>query len=568
MTARRLVPALLLPLVLLGAAEPPAADRPVLDAMKQELGRTMTELRLPKADPPYYAGYWVLDAVEHTVETSFGAKVAETVNSGRFLRVELRVGSPKHDNSNSDIVAEMGGVTFSETDLLSPRRAPRDDDPLTLRRALWLATDLVYKHAVEKLERKRAEKQTEIAARAEVPSFSDDQSAVYVNDAPLARMPAKDALAAAAARVSGVFRDLPDVQRGEARVRETAVRRRFVSSDGGLVVEPTYLGVMEITCSGQAADGMALRRFSFLPAKKDGTFDEPAAKSEAARIAHELQALVRAPVAEDYVGPVLFEGRAAAQLAFELLGASVSGTPPPEGSEGFESPLARRLDKRVLPNDFGVVDDPTITSYEGLPLLGGYHVDDEGIVGVRTTLVESGLLKTFLMSRAPREGVARSNGHGRSGLVGWAHGAPSNLIVTAKHGLSKQALRARLLAAVRDEGERYGLVVTELEPSTSPSSGAVIPEAQLAYKVGLDGTETLVRGAELSPLNVRALRDILAAGRTPAVYGFVAETHRGLDLGTSVVAPALLFENIEVHGPTTPNQRPPVVPPPEIGPKR
>jgi len=567
MTYRWAIPFLAVPL--LGAAEPAASSDPVILAMKQELGRTMKELRLPDAAPPYYASYWVLDAAEHTIETSLGTVVSDTLNAGRFARVELRVGSPEYDNSNSDIAAELGGMSFSESDLLSPQRVPRDEDPLSLRRALWLVTDLSYKQAVEKLERKRADKQTEIAARSEVPSFSDDRAAVYVAEsAPLPALTAKNAASAAAVRVSAIFRTVPEVQRGDVRVRETTVQRRFVSSDGGLVVEPSHLGVMEIACSGQAGDGMPLRRFSFLPAKKDGTFDENAAKAEASRVARELAALVHAPVAEDYVGPVLFEGRAAAQIAFELLGASLSGTPPPEGSEGFESPLARRLGKRVLPKDFSVVDDPTLAVFDGVPLLGTYHVDDEGIVAGKTTLVENGLLRTFLMSRTPREGVSRSNGHGRSGLVGWARGAPSNLILSAKQGLSKQALHARLLAAVREEGESYGLIVTELDPSTSPSSGAVIPPAQLAYKVGLDGTETLVRGAELATMNVRALRGILAAGRAQAVYGVVSETRGGLDIGTSVVAPALLFENVEVHGPTAPNKRPPVVPRPEIPPKR
>ena len=36
-----------------------------------------------------------------------------------------------------------------------------------------------------------------------------------------------------------------------------------VASDGGLVVAPSRLGVMELACSGQAADGMQLRRFAF-----------------------------------------------------------------------------------------------------------------------------------------------------------------------------------------------------------------------------------------------------------------------------------------------------------------
>jgi len=48
------------------------------------------------------------------------------------------------------------------------------------------------------------------------------------------------------------------------------------------------------------------------------------------------------------------------------------------------------------------------------------------------------------------------------------------------------------------------------------------------------------------------------------VYSFVAESDGGLDTPVSVVAPSLLFEDIEVRGPTTPSKRPPVVPRPPL----
>jgi TldD protein len=555
---------------LLGAAEPKPpgpGDAALIAAMRAELARTSHDLHLPNAGAPYYASYWVLDADERSVEASLGTIVSDDAALGRYVRVELRVGSPAYDNSNFG-----GGVTvdgdFVSEDVLSPRRAPLDDDALALRRELWLATDLAYKNAVETLEKKRAAKQTEIAARAEVANFSADRSTTYVGDElpPAAKnaVPSREL----AAHVSAVFRAFGDVQRSEARVLETTTRRRFVSTDGGLVVESERTGGVEITCSGQASDGMVVERAVFVPAAPSGAIDEAAAKSEAGRIAREVSLLVRAPVAEDYAGPVLFEGKAAAQLAYEMLGDSLSGTPPPEGSEGLEKPLSRRLGKRILPKEFTVVDDPTLTEFEGTPLLGHYHVDDEGIVGQRVSLVEGGHLKTFLMSRAPREGVSHSNGHGRSGLVGWARGVPSNLIVSTRKGLSKAALRARLAAAVREEGESYGLVVTELEPRSGATSGDVIPPAQLAYRVAPDGSETLVRGVNFGALGIRALRTILAAGEKPAVYAFVAETQGGVDVGTSVVAPAMLFEDVEVQAPSTPNKRPPIVPRPKIDAKR
>jgi hypothetical protein len=547
----------------LAPADPPAPDAIPVRAMQAELERTM-KLRLPNTEAPYYAAYWVVDETERSVEATLGTLVEDNLSKERFVKVELRLGNRTEDNSNFVGAPGEGGDFMKDTELLSPRTAPLDDDVVALRRQLWLATDAAYKGAVETLERKRAAKQSEIAARREVPSFSDDKSArITVKEE--AEPPRAD-LAELARRVSAVFRSFPEVQKSSVHVLETSTRRRFAASDGGLSVEPSHFSGIEITCEGQAADGMSLERSAFFSADKTGAIAGDRALSEAKRIGSELTALRSATLAEDYSGPVLFEGKAAAQLAYELLGDSLSGTPPPEGNDDMDGPLSRKLGKRILPRDFSVIDDPTLTTYEGIPLLGHYAIDDEGIAAEKVVLVEDGHLKSFLMSRAPREGLGKSNGHGRSGLVGWARGHVGNLIVSARKGLTKKALRARLSAEVRDEGLDFGIVVTELQTRTSATGGELMPAAQLAYRVTADGKETLMRGATLSPFSVRDLRDVLAAGQGGAVYSFVTENDAGTDLPASIVAPALLFEDVEIRGPSTPNKRPPVVSRPAIDP--
>jgi TldD protein len=548
-------------LVSLASADPKTVDAVPVRAMQEELARTM-KLRLSNAETPYYAAYWVVDETVRSVEATLGTVVEDTLSKERFVKVELRLGSRTSDNSNFVGAPGEGGDFMKDTELLSPRTAPLDDDIVALRRQLWLATDAAYKGAVETLERKRAAKQSEIAARREVPSFSDDTSArSVVKDEP---EPPHGDPAELARRVSAVFRGFPEVQKSSVHVLETSTRRRFAASDGGLSVEPSRFSGIEITCEGQADDGMTLERSAFFSADKTGALSGDRALAEAKRVGAELTALRRATLAEDYSGPVLFEGKAAAQLAYELLGESLSGTPPPEGNDDMDGPLSRKLGKRILPRGFSVIDDPTLTTYEGIPLLGHYTIDDEGIAAERVVLVEDGHLKSFLMSRAPRDGIGKSNGHGRSGLVGWARGHVGNMLVSVKKGLTKKELRARLSAEVRDEGLDFGIVVTELQTRTSATGGEMMPAAQVAYRVTADGRETLMRGATLSPFSVRDLRDVLAAGQGGSVYSFVTENDAGTDMPASIVAPALLFEDVEIRGPSTPNKRPPVVPRPEF----
>jgi TldD protein len=543
------------------AAEPPAEDALIFRAMRAELARAK-DLSLPGAKAPYYVGYWVVDEHERSAEATLGALVSDDVTDDRFVKLELRVGSPALDNSNFTGTPGVDSDFMKDAELLSPRAAPIDDDETAIRRELWLATDAAYKGAVEALEKKRAGRESEIATRAEVDDFSPDKSPEVVTT-PSKPLDAAD-LAQIARRVSSVFRSFPLVQKSNVRIVENATRRRFVASDGGLAVEPLHTRRVEISCEGQAEDGMSLTRNAFVPVEVGGAIPEARAKAEALRLAKDLVELHGAHVTEDYSGPVLFEGKAAAQLVYELLGEALSGTPAAAGNEDLDSTLSRKLGKRILPRGIGIIDDPALTVWEGTPLLGHYAVDDEGMQAERTLLVEDGHLKGFLMGRTPRESFTHSNGHGRSGLVGWARGRPGNLVMSAKHGLSNAELRAKLMEAVHDEGGDYGIVVDELQERTSSSNGDAMPAPEMAYKVTPSGERTLLRGATFSPIAVRELRDVLAVGQKSAVYSFIIENDDGLDLPTSIVAPALLLEDVEVRGPVTPNKKPPIVPPPGI----
>ena len=541
----------------------PASDEPLFTVMRAELLRSTSELRLPNAGAPYHAAYWVADLEEHDVEATLGVLVSDTTLRSRFIRVETRVGSREFDNSNFvGVGSDDGEIVIRESELIVPRAVAIDDDGPAIRRELWLATDAAYKAAVEALGKKRAHKQSEVALRPDPPSFSDQPSAQVVVAAE-SRLPAFDAQKLAR-ETSAVFRKFAEVQRSTAHVLVSNSRRRFVASDGGYAVEPAHFAALEISCSARAKDGMQVERNAVLVGKGGGPPDERAAVEEAKRLAADVTSLKAAEVADDYSGPVLFEGKAAAQVAFELLGDSLSGTPAPMGNEALESPLSLKLGKRVMPKGFSVFDDPTITSYEGIPLLGHYVVDDEGIQGQRVSLVEDGRLKSFFMSRAPRDGIAQSNGHGRSGLMGYARGRPANLIVRAKEGLSKRELRARLAKTVREQGGTFGLVVTDLAPRVSASNGGAMPPPEVIYRVSLDGKETLLRGAQFTGMTVRDLREVIGTGRDLGAYAFVAESDGALDLSVSVVAPSLLFEDIEVRGPTSPSKRPPVVPRPDL----
>ena len=171
------------------------------------------------------------------------------------------------------------------------------------------------------------------------------------------------------------------------------------------------------------------------------------------------------------------------------------------------------------------------------------------------------------MSRRPRKDIHRSNGHARNQSFLSPNAHYSNLFVKATESRSFSDLKQELIDLCKDEGLSYGLIVTKLDNrSFSPRDflGAAgmtqartrketVTDPLLMHKVYVeDGREELVRGLRVEELSVRMLRDIVAAGNDYYVNNLLS---RG-NIPTSVIAPSLLFEEIELSTPQGPQQKP------------
>src|SRR5262249_6601589 len=139
-------------------------------------------------------------------------------------------------------------------------------------------------------------------------------------------------------------------------------------------------------------------------------------------------------------------------------------------------------------------------------------------------------------------GFPKSNGHGRGGLSFFANGRIGNLIVSTDRGLSDAELRKQLLAEARKAGQSYGIIVRLLdEPGITGQddpmsffrsmmsgmgggSGRPLPAPLVAVKITLDGKEEIVRGVTVAPIPIGALKQIVAAGKTPTAYNYPAAT--------------------------------------------
>ena len=308
-----------------------------------------------------------------------------------------------------------------------------------------------------------------------------------------------------------------------------------------------------VSVGGQAADGMRLSR-------DNGTVATTAKELETAaafrkRIIDDLKSfeeLRNAPVvsAEDYHGPVLFSGDAAADVFNRLLIPNVEADRPEMGTSARTiGAYSSSYKSRVLPEMISVTDDPLQTKFNGKSLLGAYVIDDEGVPAQSVDIIDHGKLENFLIGREPIKDFLTSNGHGRAAPAQAPHSRAGVVLIKADQPLSKDELDKRLLVMAKDQGKDVYAVET--------LGGELLP--RLLYRVHADGTRQLVRGAVFDELDHRSLRSgIVAVGNDPYVSNSLGP------IPQTLIAPSVLFEEIGVKRATVEQQKLPYYPPPPV----
>jgi len=528
------------------AAKPAADSDPMLNAMKEELTREQLLLILPGMQRPYFIQYRLDDVHTYEAVANYGALTRENENHQRVVRVEVRVGDYTTDSSSA---RGDGAVEL----------APTDNDPNALRFALWTATDEAYKGAL----RAYAAKQAALKQFQTVPTANDFSPAKPVTrieplvSLELDRTEWKRRIVEA----SGLFVTDPavksfasDVQISNANISAMVVNRYLVNSDGTML-RHGYAGYQDmISVGGQAADGMQLGRDNGTTATTAAGLEGwPAMRQRVINNLLSYNELRHAPVvdAEDYHGPVMFSGDAAADVINRLFVPNVEADRPEMGTTArTQGAYQSSLHSPVLPFYISVVDDPTQRTFEGQSLLGAYSVDDEGTTAAPLTLVKNGELMNYVIGREPVKDFPESNGHGRAIPAQAAHPRTGVVIVKSAQNLTTEQMRAKLVSLAKEKNKN----VYEVE---TLGGGEMMP--RLLYRISPDGKRTLVRGAAFDDLDQRALRsDIIAAGGKP----WVAQTIAPVPMTT--IVPSMLFDDITVKRANQEQQKLPYYPPPAL----
>ena len=534
---------------------------PVVDALEEELARA-GELSLPNAPTPYIVRYRLARLDQMEVHGHFGDLLEEDATPYNQLGIELRVGSPELDNTG---LSSWGGNGFTQVSLgVRP-------SPLLARQLAWKRTDQTFKGAVEQYARKLSQ----FDAPEDWPGdyWVPEPSQLDLGaPAPTAW----DDLPGLVRSLSSPFREAGDrLILGATSIGAENGSQWLLDDQGTRVRLPTSEVSVRTYAALRTEDGELLTDQRLWVARTSDQLP-PEAEMVAASAALRDGLLTRAEaevLADEYVGPVLFEGDAALDLFVNLLVPQLEGTPPEIspflGTLGDSGNLVR-VGRRVLPEGWQVDDDPLRDPHSP----AAFEVDAEGVRARPVDLVEDGIVRDLLMSSVPRKDL-EPNGHARGGLGSRASGRASQLAVTPERTTSRRKLLKRALKMAAAYGHDEVIVVRRLQHEAVRSLAGefdtsldelTLPPPVEIVRVGADGTETRLRGARFASVQRYLIRDIALAGplneTTFLAPMDAARRYPGLLAGlpTHLSAPDVLVREIEIVPATLDTKARPVLP--------
>jgi hypothetical protein len=533
----------------------------VMKALKDEMARSMKRLELNGRGAPYFIYYNIREFDRIELAASCGALSQNEHSRWRDLIVDVRTGNYSLDSSNFNSTVPGMSAANATAD---QRTLVIDDDYNAIRHTLWLRTDAAYKAAVENLEAKKSylqqhnvRERPEDMSKEKVTVFMEPPSKIEIDT---------DHWKAIVKRLSSVFEQYPDIQRSLVTLKVDCCNSRCINSEGMKCQQgQTYYELISMA-SLQADDGEELADSQVFAATTERDLPSVEIMETAIKeMSRNLTQLKSAKLADNYSGPILFEGQSAAELFNQLLRGDLGASQEKLDSENnsffarTSDQLKNSLGRRILPTFISITDDPLTQEFKSIRLVGGYKIDDDGIPAQKIVLIDKGILRTLCMSRIPTTDIKHSNGHSVYGI-----GETSILYVNSDKQQSLAELKSKLVQLGKDNGLKSVMIVRRLSSDgynldsfdpgfvsseaksymNSASGGLFLRSPLLLYSISVDdGHEELLRGAQFNGLSMRLFRDIIGTGDDTSpyiVYGYSGAYEH-------LITPSILISDMELR---------------------
>ena len=519
-TGKRLSLTLFVLFVCISAFAQSIETDPLVQAMREELNYNLEQLK-QKPVPAYFMSLRLNDKYSASVSSNFGISITNEERS-RIITPQIRVGSPEVDNFKYQNQSRGGRNSYSSSGM--GVRVPFTDGAImAVRQGIWTETMNRYTQAVTNYNNALSQMKTNADNEDKAPCFADAPVEQYY-DQPFPQSAYtfdRKYWEERMEKVSSVFKECPYLDQGVASINYDVERIYVLNSDGSTVVQNRKAVRIMLSAVIRATDGMTCPLYKdWFSYSIDELPSDDVLIAAAKDLIERLVALRNAPIADPYAGPAIMSGSASGVFFHEIFGHRLEAHRMKSGGQTFK----KLVGQAVLPSEFQVISDPTLTSYAGTDLNGSYKYDDEGVKAQRVQCVENGVLTNFLVDRTPIDGFYQSNGHGRADAGYDPVSRQSNLIIESTKPYTDEQLRQMLIKAVKAQGKEYGYYfrtatsgLTYLGEGGSINSFNVDPVE--VYRVFTDGRpDELVRGVTLIGTPLAMFSSIEAAGANPKVF--------------------------------------------------
>lgn len=533
-------------------------DEIPLKLMSAEIKRGIKTFK--KLKPPvYYLSYTYEDKTMQSLAAAQGELIS---NSDRLTAVSVfaRAGSPKMDNTRP----LKGGQGASGSSLQAVFGVtPFGDDPTAFKLALWSATQNMAEKAQEELSRVQTNSQTAAVRQDDSDDFVLPPVSQYCHK--------QEPQAFDLEKIGELLKEASQLTRGKKFVQDSRFlfsveqgHRYFADSVGTQLKTPVLFVRLSYVLVNLLQDGTLLQRFrtydvineNQLPTKEQFL-------SDVRQSLQELESLSTAPEADPVTVPAILKNRAMAVFVHEVLGHRVEGHR--QKLDSFGKTFTSKVGQLVTAPFISIVDDATLSSFNGEPLRGFYEYDDEGVKVRPVTLVENGILRGFLMSSSPINGFPTSNGHGRAELGKLPVARMGVTRLMANQTVSYEELEKQLLDEIRTQQKPYGYIIEDLSGGFTMTE-TFFPQVfklqpKLVYRLYPDGHKEIVRGADIVGTPLVSFGQILAAADDYAVFNGSCGAESGW-VPVSAIAPSVLLKSLEIEKTEKSDSKPPLLPPP------
>jgi hypothetical protein len=493
-------------------------------AMKDEIERNISKLEYKDYARPFYISYTIEDAKTIYASASLGALNSSSEKKYRSWGNRVLCGS--YELNDENFVDATRRRPPSDGSL----RLPLDNDYFGIRRALWMVTNNTYKSAAENYKSKLAALKDKNLTKEdlEIPDFGRTpkvDTIFHQRDISWN----KDLIEKRVRNISSIFLNYPDIIYSDVIVYQIHADIYFYSTEETKIKLPLDYTFFTITAFYEAKDGENISgQLRYLGIDPSEIPSDKTIEQETHLLAKSLIDKGNAPrLNENYNGPVLFEGQAAAEILLQgLFGGSdnlFAYREPLYNNSQMSmyygqniNSLESKIDKPVIARNLSVSDYSTMKEFKGEKLFGSFEADAEGVLPFDTLkLIENGVLKNLYCGRTPTRSMKNSTGHRRHVILNGAISnevGPGVLSVTSSEGKTDNELKTDLIKQAKEEGLDYAIVVKPLLKSRN-----FCPF--LVYKLDLaTGEETQIRGITMKPININSLKKISGVSKVTELY--------------------------------------------------